>query len=154
MKKLPEPPIQPIAPYALNFEEHMERVYIYQYAQSFRAEDDWEADEDDEISTNSISIDMVNLEWLISQVPEGIKLSEVKIDFDYYASSMAYENHWIKFYYDKLIPAREEEYQALKSQYEKDLIIYNEKIKDWKEICIQLEIEATEKKLKELKGKK
>ena len=164
--KLPKP-ISPERPYAYEFEERIERVYIYECIQSLQEE--YEEDEDEEkekadegfiFDENTLSwfkpkaIEEVDLAWLLTQIPEGIKPSDIKIEFGYHTSSMAYEDHYIRFYYEKTIPARPDEYKALMKKYNQDLKIYEKELKDWEEACLKLEIEETELKLKKLKRNK
>lgn len=162
-------PVRPVRPYASQFEERIERVYIYECIQSFRGEDDYWEDDDETIEEktkagyvfdeNTYSwvkpkpIYDVDLGWLLTQIPDGVKPSDIKIEFDYQASSMAYEDHYIKFYYEKTIPARPEEFKALMEKYNEELKVYDVAVEAWKEACRQLEIEETEAKLNRLKGK-
>ena len=165
MIQKPPKPILPTQPYSYQYEERTERIYIYEYIQLLREECEIYDDEIEEKAKEGFSfnenenawvkgkpISEVNFEWLLSQVPDVIKLSDVKIEFGYHASSMAYEDHHVRFYYEKIIPAKAVEYKIAKAQYDQDLIVYNQAIKDWEETCHQLEIEEVEAKLKKLKG--
>lgn len=162
----PVKPIEPSRPYSFQFEERVERVYIYEFTQGLR--EDYETEEEefeekkadgyfyDEDSDAWIKPDKpleeVNLGWLMTQIPEGIKPSDIKIDCGYRASSMAYENHHVKFYYEITIPAKPKEFEALMGKYHEEMDVYNEKIKEWEKACRQQEIKETELKLKKLKG--
>lgn len=148
--KLPQ---RPYPPYEHQYQEFVERKYIYQCKESLREDDeewDWDEDEDEE-PEETIPIDQVDLGWLISQLPDGINPAQIKIEFGYRASSMAYEYHYVRFYYEVTVPAKPEEYEAAKAayqqaleQYEKDVVTYEE----WK---AQKEIDDAEATLNRLK---
>lgn len=151
-------PVRPYPPHSLNYEEKVERMYIYSYSESLQEEDGFEDEEDEAFGVDAPKKEMppleeVNLAWLVSQVPAGITLSQIKIEFGYNASSMAYEDHYVSFYYEVLVPARLSEYQADLAQYEKDIEQYKKDVVAYEEFCKQEEIKTMEEKLAKLKGK-
>jgi len=146
-----EKPCKPWPPSKLDYKKRTERQYLYSYKESldYYREDE----EDDEEEKPERDIKDVNLSWLISLIPEGVRPDEVKIKFGFETNAMGYENHYVKFYYEKEIPADPKgyklaikEYELLLAKYEKDLKLYEEALK-------KQEIEEAEKQIKEASEK-
>ena len=149
-----EEPKKPYQPYKFEYEAKVERKYIYSCVESLGDEWDQEQDEKDEEKERPLKpIGEVDLAWLLTQVPEGIKPEQIKIEFGYNASSMAFEDHYIRFYYDVTIPARKVEYKADKKKYEADLAQYEKDLIAHQEWHRAEEIRKTEEKLARLKGR-
>ena len=144
-------PKRPYPPYSGEYEEKIERRYIYRFTESFQEDDGWDDDEEKEPEPE-IPVEDVTLEWLLSKVPPGITAAQIKIEFGYNASSMAFEDHYVRFYYEEVIPARKAEYEAALEQYKKDLKHYEHSVVVYKEFCRQEEIRKTEEKLAKLKA--
>lgn len=143
-------PVQPWPPSKYEYEKKIERRYIYEFWESLQ-EDEYDDDEEEK-RVPVKDINKVDLAWLLSQLPEGINPSQVKIEFGYNASSMAYEDHYVKFYYEVTTPARKEEYKTAKKKYEQDKAQYDKDMAAYKVAKHQEEIAAAEAKLAKLKG--
>lgn len=90
----------------------------------------------------------------MEKLPEGVSPNDVKIEFDFYATSMSYETHYVKFYYEKKIPAREADYKRDLAAYKENLAQYEKDYKAYQEACVDQEIKETEENLRKLKEKK
>lgn len=154
MSKLKEP-VRPYPPFKPEFEEKIVRKYIYSCVESLE-EEGWYDDEDEEkeeLEGAGKPIEEVTLAWLLEQCPKGISPKDIKVEFGYNTSSMAYEDHFVRFYYETVIPARTVEYEEAVKEYEQSLERYEQAMMDYTEALRQQEIKATEAKLKKLKGK-
>jgi mannose-1-phosphate guanylyltransferase len=147
-------PLNPFPPSHYEYDEKVERKYIYSYSQNL--DEDYDPDEDDkdykddDKTWNVKDISAIDLAWLISQIPEGVTPSQIKIEFGYNASSMSYEDHYVRFYYEVTIPARKEEYKAAQKKYKKDLEQYEKEMFVYEANCLAKEIEETKAKLARL----
>lgn len=146
-------PKQPYPPYKGDYDEKVEKRYIYEFWQSLQEDYEDDNDDDEERRVPVKDISQVDLAWLLAQVPEGIDPSQVKLEFDYNASSMSYDDHYIKFYYETTVPARKVEYKAAKKKYDEDIKQYEIDIIAYKAACREQEIKDAEDKLARLKGK-
>src|ERR1700681_671657 len=120
-------PISPYPPHKYEYETRVERQYIYRYCQSLR-EDDYDDDDDDDedemdeyANLPTKDLHEVNLQWLITQIPPGLKPKDIKIEFGYNANDMAFEDHYVNFYHEVKIPARKAKYKADLAKYGEDL---------------------------------
>lgn len=147
-----EAPVKPSPPYEYQYRERTERKYIYSFTQIFNHEGDRDYDDEGEDFGNSEKEPHeVNLAWLLTQIPEGVSLDQIKMEFAYKASCMAYENHYVKFYYEATIPARTAELEAAKAQYASDLAIYEKNLAVYQQKIKEKEIADLEAKLAKLK---
>lgn len=80
------------------------------------------------------------------------EIYSIKIEFGYNASSMAYEDHYIRFYYEVTIPAKTKEYQLARKKYEADMKQYKEDMEAYKTASKAKKIKNMEEELKKLKG--
>jgi hypothetical protein len=115
-------PYRPYAPSSYEYQERVERRYIYRFTETLLPEDSYD-DESREVETPKKDIGEVDLGWLLTQIPQGVDPSQIKLEFGYNTSSMAYEDHYIRFYYNETIPKRTKEYNAAKKKYEEALAI-------------------------------
>ncbi len=153
-------PLKPYPPAPYEYKEKIERKYIYVFSQSLQ-EDDYEDElEEDEEETQEEKhlkelpqndIHDINLDWLLKQVPEGIDPSQIKMEFGFNASSMAYEDHYIKFYYEVVIPARTAEYELAQKQYKTQIKRYDLDLKAYQTEVMHNKIGAMEEELSRLK---
>lgn len=146
-------PIQPIPPYKGDYEGKVKRKYIYEFWETLNEDAEWDDDEEEEPRKPTKDINKVDLAWLAAQIPDGISPSQIKIEFGYNASSMAYEDHYIKFYYEAKVPARKEEYKAAQKKYKEQKEQYDKDMAAYKAACREQEIKDTEEKLARLRGK-
>lgn len=144
-------PIMPLAPFINQYAEHMEREYIYSFSEKLQEYDDWDEEDCEEKKTPEKPINEVDLGWLLNKLPDGIKPSDVKIEFGYHANSMAYESHWVCFYYEVKVPAKKEEYKEAKKKFNKDMVKYKEEMEEYRKACHQKKIKETEDELEQLK---
>jgi len=150
-------PIKPFPPFEYTYKARTERRYIYKFSENLQeGEDDFDDDEDKEEDKEDASlpkkdISKVTLSWLIKQIPDGLRHKDIKIEFGFKANCMAYENHYVNFYYEVKIPAQTDAYKAAKEQYQKDLKKYEQDLIDYNEYCKNKEIKETEEKLAKLK---
>lgn len=153
MEKLKEPK-QPFPPFEFHYDEKVEKKYIYEFWESLREDDDdgWD-DEEEEKRVPEKPISEVNLAWLVSKVPEGVSLDQIKVEFGYNANCMAYEDHYVGFYYEVKIPARKKEFRAAMKKYKEDLAQYEKDLAEYNEACRLQEIKETEERLAKLKAK-
>jgi hypothetical protein len=148
-------PIYPYGPSSYYYEEKVEKRYIYSYSQSLREHDDFDDDDDEEEKeVPKKPIQDVDLGWLLTQIPEGISPSQIKIEFDYSASSMSYDDHYVKFYYNETIPARPEEFKAAKKEHDKKLEQYKIDLKIYEDAAHEKAIREAEDKLARLRAGK
>jgi hypothetical protein len=158
-KQKPQEPKRPTPPWEYDYREKVEPRYIYSCFESLQ-EDEWEDEEEDEDYEPPTQIapekpiSEVTLGWLLQHLPEGVTPDMVKIDFGYHASSMAYEDHHVRFYYEVTIPARTEEFEKASEQFRREMAKYEKDMEAYKEACRLYEIEQTEAKLAKLKEKK
>jgi hypothetical protein len=146
-------PVMPFPPMPFEYEEKIERKYIYRCTESLQEDEYDDEDEDDEPKeVPKKPIAEVDLAWLLTQVPEGIDPSQIKIEFYYHASCMAYEDHHVHFYYEVTIPARKAEYDAARKKFEADKKQYDKDVIAWEEEQKNKKIKNMEKELKKLKG--
>lgn len=145
-------PVQPWPPSKYEYEKKIERRYIYEFWESLQ-EDEWNDDEEEEKRVPIKDIAKVDLAWLLKQVPEGIDPGQIKMEFGYNANAMAFEDHYIKFYYEVKVPARKEEYKIAQKKYTKEKEQYDKDMAAYKVACREQEIKDTEEKLARLKGK-
>ena len=147
-------PVKPFPPSPYKYEENTKREYIYSYYRS--AHDDDGSDEDDKYNTEEWTpkknIAEVDLAWLLTQVPEGISLSQIKVELGENSCCMSFDGYYVRFYYEVKIPARKVEYKAAKEKYEEDLKQYEEDVIKYTEACLVKEIKDTGAKLAKLKG--
>jgi len=152
-------PQKPYKPSLYEYEEKVEKKYIYSFTEKFddeydygdNDEEDENEDENEDEKKPEIPISELTLDYLVSKVPQGINLNQIKIQFGYKASDMAYENHYIHFYYEVLVPAKNEEYKIAMKQYEEDLKKYEDEIVQYKKFIHQEEIKKMEETLAKLK---
>lgn len=145
-------PVRPYPPLSYQYEKTVERRYIYTFWETLQEDDGWD-DGEKKPEKPKKDISKVDLAWLLTQIPEGISPSQIKIEFGYNANCMAYEDHYVKFYYEETIPARKEEYKAAKKKYEEENAQYEKDLAEYKLFLHNKEIEETEQKLARLKGK-
>jgi len=148
------PPIRPTQPFITEYNAKVERKYIYRFVQSLKV--DYEDDENDEYKKIFLLKENpkdINLKWLLDNIPAGIKPENIKIDFGFNFNTMSYEDHYIGFYYEQKIPARQKEYKAAMKQFEIDLEQYNKDMEKYKEYQRLEEIKQVELKLEQLKSK-
>lgn len=145
-------PQKPWPPNESEYWEKIERRYIYSCLQSLNEDDYYEEDEGGEEEVKPI--EKVDLGWLLTQIPKGIKPEQIKIEFGYNASSMAYEDHYVRFYYEVTVPARFDEYLLALKKYEEAAKQYKTDLAAYEKVCHDQEIKETEEKLARLKGKK
>jgi serine phosphatase RsbU (regulator of sigma subunit) len=152
-----EKPVKPYPPYKYEYDARVERRYIYADSETLREDhyDEYdEEEENDRYPKPEKPVEEIDLGWLLKKIPEGIKPEQIKIEFGYNASSMSYEDHYIRFYYEEKVSARKAEYKAAMAKYEKDLKQYEKDLEAYEEAKRQQEIAETEAKLERLKGKK
>ena len=145
-----EKPTKPYPPFQLDYAEKVERRYVYSFTESMHEDDGW--DEGDKEPEPAKPIAEVDLAWLLTQIPEGVTAEQIKIEFGYNASSMSYDDCFIKFYYEVIIPARKTEFKAAKVKYQANLKQYEQDVVAYEQECREKEIKATEEKLKRLKN--
>ena len=148
-------PQKPIPPSRYEYKEKVEKRYIYRFTASLR--EDWDEENDDDEDKPEVPlkpIEEVDLAWLMTLVPEGIKPEQIKIDFGYRASSMAFENHYVGFYYEVAIHARDAEYNVAIREYEAATRQYENDMAEYKVWAYKQEIKEAEEKLARLKGTK
>lgn len=151
----PAIPAWPSPPNEYLFKKRKERVYLYEVTESFREDDDeYYDDEDERPKKPEKPVHKVDLGWLLSKLPEGKTAKDVKIEFGYNASSMAYEDHYLRFYYEVDVPGdpkglkkAKAEYAKKKAQYDKDMAAYQEAV-------VQQQIREKEEELARLKANK
>jgi hypothetical protein len=147
-------PIEPRPPYDFDYAAKVERKYIAEFWGSLREEEDvdydWEDSPRKRVSTKAP--EKVDLAWLLAQVPEGIKPSQIKMEFGYNASSMAFEDHYCRFYYEVKVPARKKELAEAKKKYKDDLAKYEQDLAAWRADQKAKRIRRMEADLKRLKG--
>lgn len=151
-------PIMPRHPDEWEYKARVERRYIYKHSDRLRDDDTYEDDDDDEdepgedASLPAKDISEVNLAWLIKQIPKGLDTKDIKIDFGFNANCMAYEDHYVNFYYEEKIPARTAELKAVMSKYKEAFKKYEEDLVTYKAFCKARNIKEAEEKLAQLKG--
>jgi hypothetical protein len=143
-------PKKPYPPFEFDYREKVERRYIYRFYQTLGDEWDEEHDEEKEVPLKPIA--EVDLGWLVSLIPERVSINQIKIDFGYNANSMAFEDHYVGFYYEVVVPARDAEFKAAQQEYEVALRQYEEDVKEYERVSREEEIRETEEKLARLKG--
>lgn len=146
MKQKLQEPKRPYPPYSGQYAEKVEREYIYSFVESLQDDEQYDEDEEGEEEIPQKPIGEIDLAWLISQIPKGVTPGQIKIDCGYTASSMSYEDHYVRFYYEVMIPARDDEFEAYRrdlAKYEDDMVAYQaaikvNKIKDMEETLARL----------------
>lgn len=151
-----EKPNKPYPPSPFEFGKVVERKYIFSCTESLR-EEEFEEDEDedeDEAPDPDEPQDTsdITLEQLMARVPVGLKLSQIKMEFDYNASCMSYDDHYVKFYYEVTKPPRNKEYKAAQEQFKKDMEQYEKDIVVYEQYRKEQKIKKTEEKLARLRG--
>lgn len=151
-------PIKPFPPMPYEYDEKIERKYIYSYYHSAR-EDDWgDDDEEDRFNgeewTPKKDIGEVDLAWLLTQAPEGVKLSDIKVELGEDSCCMSFDGYYVRFYYEVKIPGRKAEFKAAKKKYEEDLKQWEKDEVAYKEAYRLEEIKKMEDKLAKLKERK
>ncbi|MCK9459536.1 MAG: hypothetical protein M0R80_07850 [Proteobacteria bacterium] len=149
-------PQKPFQPFHYDYEEKIVKRYIYRFTESLCEDECWdesELDDDEEKPEVPLKpIGEVDLAWLVSLVPEGIKPEQIKIDFGYNASSMSYEDHYVGFYYEVTVPARDAEFDAAMREYKAAERQYEADMTEYEVWAYKQEIKETEEKLARLKG--
>src|SRR5690349_1691459 len=95
-------PKRPFPPFAPDYDSKIERKYIYSYSATLL--EDYDEEEEEEREVPKKPINEVDLAWLVDEVPKGVTLDQIKIEFGYNANCMSYEDHYVKFYYEVEIP--------------------------------------------------
>lgn len=146
-------PVMPWYPCSTDYSEKVERKYIYSYCESLN-EDGYDDEDEDEIEEEVPlkNISDVTLGWLLNQMPKNVTVDDIKIEFGYNASSMAYENHYVKFYYEVTVPAREEELVQAILKYKKEEEQYKKDRAAYEIYCKEQEIKNMQDALSKLKG--
>jgi hypothetical protein len=145
-------PYKPWPPSKYEFKEKVEKRYIYRFTETLLDEEGYD-EESREVEKPKKDINEVDLGWLVSQVPEGISLDQIKLEFGFRTSSMAYEDHYIRFYYEELIPEQVEAYEAAKRKYKKNIVKYENDLKVYEAAMKEKEIKDAEKVILDAKEK-
>jgi hypothetical protein len=130
--------------------KYRDEIFLRRHGLTFQQ---WklESTDDEKAKLPQKDINKVTLGWLLKQLPDGVTPDQVKVDFGYYASSMAFEDHHIGFYYEVKIPSRMKEYRAAQAKYEEDMKQFLKQQEAYEQYLVQEEIRKTEAKLQALK---
>ncbi len=139
-------------PYKSDYKERTKKVVIYE---SFDRIDEFYYNSDDETEDELpiVPLGNMNLQKILDKVPEGVDLSDIKMEINLSLNDMvasSSDRKSIRFWYMKKFPADLEKYKKDLAEYRKALKEYKKKQKEYDKWAKNEEIKRLQEKIKEL----
>jgi hypothetical protein len=144
---------EPDKDFYLNRKKIVEIFSFYQKA-SFDGDVDYcNICDSEECSCEIKKIDDVSLQKIIDLVPNGVSLSDVKMEMEMDVGAMSVDGHSVTFYYLKKLKPNKSGYDKAKKEYDLRRAEYLEEKAKYDEWKLNDDIKKAEKKLLKLKSK-